>query len=102
MTKPQQPEPVIGGMSGDSSTSPAAAAAAIRATFGATTEMVKVPAEAYEQAITLLSDSLRNVYKQLVYGRSGGDETCATLLAEDWPVLVPAEVRNLLRLGEDE
>lgn len=45
--------------------------------------------------------ALRAIHGHAVYARSGGDEMFAEFLAEDWPALVPADVRALLGTDDD-
>lgn len=54
-----------------------------------------------QPAAAAMSGALRAIHERMVYARRGGDEGASEFLAEEWPQLVPAEVRALLGTDED-
>lgn len=48
-----------------------------------------------------MGGALLAIYERLVYARREGDEWAAEFLTEEWPNLVPEEVRALLGIDDD-
>lgn len=75
--------------------------AAIRAAMGMPTTPAVISTDAYTQTIRMLSGALRAIHERLIYARREGDEWAAEFLAEEWPDLVPEEVRRMFKLDDD-